>query len=84
LKKFVWVNLDHPSYSLDLAPSDFHLFPKGKEVLGGRQMSADEEVKETVTDWLSGLAADFYDKGIVKLVQNLDKCLNHSGDYVEK
>jgi len=25
--------LPHPAYSLDLAPSDFHLFPKGKEAL---------------------------------------------------
>jgi hypothetical protein len=47
-------------------------------------MVTDEEVKETVTGWLNGLAADFYDEGTVKLVQLLDKCLNRNGDYVEK
>jgi hypothetical protein len=26
-------------------------------------MATGEEVKETVMDWLNGLAADFYDKG---------------------
>jgi hypothetical protein len=41
-------------------------------------------MKETVTDWLNGLVADFYDERTVKLVQHLDKCLNHDGDYVEK
>jgi hypothetical protein len=41
-------------------------------------------VKETVTDWLNGLAANFYEKGIIKLVKHLDKCLNHNGDYIEK
>jgi hypothetical protein len=54
------------------------------EFLGGKHMETDEEVKETVTDWLNGLAADFYDKGIVKLLQRLDKCMNHNGDYKEE
>jgi hypothetical protein len=35
-------------------------------------------------DWLSVLAADFYDGGIVKLLQRLDKCLNRNEDYIEK
>jgi hypothetical protein len=35
-------------------------------------------------DWLNGLAADFYDKGIIKLVQCLNKWLNRNGDYEEK
>jgi histone-lysine N-methyltransferase SETMAR len=81
LEKFGWENLDHPTYSSDLAPSDFHLFSKLKEFLGGKRMATDEG-KETVTDYLNGLAADFYDVGINKLVQHLDKCLNHNGDCV--
>jgi hypothetical protein len=31
-------------------------------------MATDEEEKETVMDWLNGLAADFYDEGTVELV----------------
>jgi hypothetical protein len=54
-----------------------------KEFLGSKQMVTDE-VKETFTDWLNGPAADFYNEGTVKLVQRLDKCLNHNGHYVEK
>jgi hypothetical protein len=55
-----------------------------KEILGGKWMVTDEEVKETVIDWLNRLATDFYDEKIVKLVQGLDKCLNRNGDYVDK
>jgi hypothetical protein len=62
-----WEHLDHPSFSPDLAPSDFHLFPKMNEFLCSKWMTTDEEVKEPVTDWLNGLAANFYDKGIVSL-----------------
>jgi hypothetical protein len=36
-------------------------------------MATDEEVEETVTDWLNGLVANFCDEGIVKIVQRLDK-----------
>jgi hypothetical protein len=53
-----------------------------KESLGGKRMATDEEVKKIVTGWLDGLAAVCYDEGIVKLVQRLDKCLNHNGDTV--
>jgi hypothetical protein len=84
LEKFGWEVFDHPPYSPDLAPSDYHLFPKLKEFLGGKRMETDAEDKETVTAWLNVLAAEFYDEGIVKLLSRLDKCLNLYGDYVEK
>jgi hypothetical protein len=35
-------------------------------------------------DLLNGVAADFYDEGIIKLVQLLDKFPNRNEDYVEK
>jgi hypothetical protein len=44
--------LDHPAYSPDLAPSDFHLFGPLKETLRGRRLAEDDEVKEAVDDWL--------------------------------
>jgi hypothetical protein len=37
------------------------------------------EVEETAVDLFNGPVADFYDEGIVKLMQSLDMCLNHSG-----
>jgi len=36
--------LDHPPYSSDLTPSDYHLFPGLKKQLKGRHFSSDEEV----------------------------------------
>jgi len=46
--------------------------------------SNDDEVQEEVMTWFKGLAADFYDSGIPKLVPRLNKCLDNAGDYVEK
>jgi hypothetical protein len=42
------------------------------------------ELMEGVETWLSSQAADFFDTGIQKLIPRFDKCLNSSGDYVEK
>jgi hypothetical protein len=55
-----------------------------KEFLGGKEMATDEVVKGTVTDWSNGLAADFYNKGIVNLTQRLDRCLSHNGETMQK
>jgi hypothetical protein len=34
--------------------------------------------------WFKGQAAEFYDSGIQKLVPRLNKCLDNTGDCVEK
>jgi DNA-binding transcriptional regulator GbsR (MarR family) len=36
-----------------------------------KQMTTDEKVNETVTDWLNILAANFQEEEIIKLVQHL-------------
>jgi hypothetical protein len=44
----------------------------------------DDEVQEEVMTCFKGQAADFYNSGIQKLFQRLNKCLDNAGDYVEK
>ena len=63
---------------------DFHLFLHLKKHLVGKKFDDDDEVQEEVMTWFQGLAADFYDSGIEKLVPRLNKCLDNAGDYVEK
>jgi histone-lysine N-methyltransferase SETMAR len=66
LQEFGWEVFEHPAYSKDLAPSDFHLFPKLNEFLGGRRFKSEEEVKDAVKEWLNGLAAEVYEEDIKK------------------
>jgi len=44
--------LEHPSYSPDLTPSDYHLFGPLKNALQGRRFSMDKQVWEAVHKWL--------------------------------
>jgi hypothetical protein len=60
------------------------LYPALKEFLGGRCFKSDEEVKDTVKEWLSELVAEVYDEGIQNLITCYDKCVNVGGNYVEK
>jgi hypothetical protein len=43
----------HPSYSPDLAPSDFWLFPKLMETLKSQHFSSDAEDEAAVCKWIS-------------------------------
>jgi len=84
LDSFGWDVLNHPPYSPDLAPSDYHLFTSLKKHMGGKKFSADEEVKGAVDKWTKEMAAEFYEAGIKKLICRLTTCIERNGDYVEK
>ena len=60
--------IDHPPYSPDLAPSDYHLF-RGlkKKLLKGRHFSSDAEVIAAAESWLEGQPSDFFLNGLQKL-----------------
>ena len=53
--------LDHPPYSPDQAPSDFHLFSGLKKQLKGRHFSFDAEVSAAAGIWLDGQSYDFFE-----------------------
>jgi len=63
---------------------NFYLFLHLKKHLAGKKFDDDDKVQEKVMAWFKGLAADFYDSGIQKLVPRLNKCLDNAGDYVGK
>ena len=52
--------LDHPSYSPDLAPSDFYLFPNLKKFLAGKRFTYNEEAMEAVNDYFEELPENYF------------------------
>jgi histone-lysine N-methyltransferase SETMAR len=48
IQKNGWELLSHPSYSPDLAPSDYHLFGPSQDHLRGHHYETDEAVQEAV------------------------------------
>jgi transposase len=52
--------LDHPPYSPDLAPSDYHLFPGLKKKFKVRHFSSDTEFIAAAEPWLEGKISEFF------------------------
>ena len=84
ITSFTWQQMDHPPFTPDLAPSDFHLFLHLKKFLGSKRFDDDDDLKDVVQKWLTSQAAAFYEEDIQKLVPCYEKCLNNVGEYVEK
>ena len=82
IKLFNWKIFDHPPYSPDMAPSDYHLFTK-MVWLANQPSHTNEELMDVVNNLLYNLAVPFFDEGLQKLVSRY-KCLNVDGNYVDK
>ena len=76
--------LDHPPYSPDLAPTDYHLFLGLKKQLKGRHFSSDAEVIAVAETWLDAQISEFLLSGLQKLEQWAKKCIELRGEFVEK
>jgi len=53
--------LDHPPYSPDLAPSDYHLFSGLKKQLKVRHFSSDADIIAAAETWLDGQYSNFFE-----------------------
>jgi len=80
LQQFRWEVFDHPPYSPDLAPSDYHLFMHLKKWLASQSFEDHDRLKTGVTTWFKSLVADFFDTGIRKLVPRYQKCVEVGGN----
>lgn len=76
--------VDHPPYSPDLAPSDFWLFNHLKKHLRGKIFNDEEEICDSVEQFLSSRTPDFFNDAFVSLLKRWKKCCEEMGAYVEK
>ena len=74
----------YPSYSPDLAPRDFCLFPKLKKKLRGCRYETIEEMKEAVTKVIDTLTQEEFHWAFQKLLERYYKCIVAGGDYLEE
>jgi len=73
--------LDHPPYSPDLAPSDYHLFPGLKKQLKVCHFSSDAEVVAAAETWWDG---QIFLKGLQKLEQGVKSVFSFVGSMLNK
>ncbi|GFS04837.1 histone-lysine N-methyltransferase SETMAR [Elysia marginata] len=80
---YKWELLEHPRYSPDLAPCDFHLFPKMKEHLRGQRFETEEDIIQATKVAIKNLDKYSYGTAFKDWLQRIEKCANNCGCYVE-
>ena len=80
----ILVSYDEYPENPDLAPSDFHLFPKMKLSLRGSHFDTDNDVTEAIKAFFQDQHQRFYRLGVEQLWRRWGKCVERRGDYVEK
>ena len=80
-----FVQLNHPAYSLDLAPSNYFLIrsPKYADRLRGTWFIVGESLKLAVEAWFGSQNRKFYYQGINSWEQKLKICIDVAWEYVK-
>lgn len=78
-----WETMEHPPYSPDLAPSDFHLFRSLQNFLSGAKMASAEESQNEVITFLDRRDAEFWKNGFCKLTDRWKSVIANDGDYLD-
>jgi len=83
LEKYGWQVLPYPSYSPDMSPPAFNLFPKLKKPLRGKSFRSIEEVSNEETRVIRRIK----NKGVLTGIQDLPRrwtaVIKHNGEYIE-
>jgi histone-lysine N-methyltransferase SETMAR len=74
--------LDHPSYSPDLAPSDFYLFGKVKDQLIGESIQDEKEFLHEVVELLGSISTFELQNVFRNWIKRLEGVIEIHGQYV--
>ena len=64
LEELGWITVPHPPYSLDLAPSDYHLFRALKNFLRDQSFADFDSLKRALETFFEQQPLDFWKQGI--------------------
>lgn len=73
-----------PPYSPDLAPSDFFLFPRIKNVFKGKHLDNVDNIQAVTTACLKDLTSDVFLGAFQAWKHRLQKCIDANGAYFEE
>ena len=75
--------LEHPAYSPDLAPNDFFLFPKIKEILKGRHFDNTNDIWSNTMAALKAIPQNQFQNCFEGWTRRWHRCISSQGEYFE-
>ena len=78
-----WEVLPPPPYSLDLSPSDYHLFRSMQNAFTEIRFTSEQGIKNWLGSPLAAKPAQFFWDGIHKLSERWEKVIASDGQYFE-
>ena len=75
--------LEHPVYSPDLAPSDFFLFPKIKEILKGRHFDDNDDIRINTAAGLNAIPQNQLQNCFEGWTRRWHRCVASLREYFE-
>jgi len=81
LTELNWEWLDHPPYSPDLSPSDFHLFRSLEHWLNKKKFRNIEHLRRELTAFFASKNQEFWHRGIDLLPERWQECIDSNGEY---
>jgi hypothetical protein len=75
--------LEHPVYSPDLAPSDFFLFPKIKEILKAKHFDDIDDIRSNITAALKAIPQNLLQNCLEGWTRRWHRCIASEGEYFE-
>jgi transposase len=75
--------LEYPPYSPDVAPSDFFLFPKIKEMLKGRHFDDADDIRRNTTTALKAISQNQFQNCFEGWTRHWHQCIASHVEYFE-
>jgi len=75
--------LEHPAYSPDLAPSNFFLFPKIKEMLVGKNFDDTDDIRSNTTAAMKAIPLNQFQNYFEGWTRRWHRCIPSHGAYFE-
>lgn len=83
LQQMGWEILEHPPYSPDISPTDFHLFRSLEHWIRGKKFANREEIETSLSDFFASKERSWYRRGIMLLEERWEKIIEFEGDYFD-
>jgi len=82
LLKLGWITIPHPSYSPDLAPTDYHLFHSLANYLREKKFNDETDIKIEIDTFFNQKSKDFSERGILSLPERWQQVIDTDGAYI--